>query len=131
MRICMITYSFYEYDTRVQQYVDALRQRGDTVDIIALRAEGRPKLNVVDGVNVYGIQTRMRDERGPLTYLWRILRFFCPFDINAFPDAHRAALSINSYSFCSGFSSICRDRPTVIPSSSNSGHTRHSARILF
>jgi len=72
----MITYSFYEYDTRVQQYVDALRQRGDTVDIIALRAEGRPKLNVVDGVNVYGIQTRMRDERGPLTYLWRILRFF-------------------------------------------------------
>ena len=72
----MITYSFYEYDTRVQQYVSALRQRGDTVDIIALRAEGRPKLDVVDGVRVYGIQKRVRDERGPLTYLWRILRFF-------------------------------------------------------
>lgn len=76
MRICMITYSFYEYDTRVQQYANTLRQRGDTVDIIALQAEGQPKLNVVDGVSVYGIQKRVRDERGPLSYLWRIFRFF-------------------------------------------------------
>jgi glycosyltransferase involved in cell wall biosynthesis len=72
----MITYSFYEYDSRVQQYVTALRKRGDTVDIIALRSDGRPKFEVVDGVNVYGIQLRIRDERGPLTYLLRILRFF-------------------------------------------------------
>src|SRR5437899_1233564 len=76
MRVCMITYSFYEYDSRVQQYVTALRKRGDTVDIIALRSDGRPKFEVVDGVNVYGIQPRIRDEQGPLTYLVRILRFF-------------------------------------------------------
>ena len=73
----MLTYSFYEYDTRVQQYVDTLRSRGDTVDVIALRQEGQPKLDIVDGVNVYRIQYRARDERGPLTYLLRILRFFC------------------------------------------------------
>lgn len=76
MRVCMITYSFYQYDTRVQQYVNALGKRGDTVDVIALRREGEPKLETVDGVNVYRIQQRARDERGPLTYLLRILRFF-------------------------------------------------------
>lgn len=76
MRVCMLTYSFYEYDTRVQQYVNALRKRGDTVDVIALRAEGRPKFQTIDGVNVHGIQQRVRDERGPFTYLLRILRFF-------------------------------------------------------
>src|SRR5664279_5050887 len=76
MRVCMLTYSFYEYDTRVQQYVNALRKRGDTVDVIALRREGRPKFEIVDGVKVYRIQERVRDERGPLTHLVRILRFF-------------------------------------------------------
>lgn len=76
MRVCMLTYSFYEHDTRVQQYVNALRKRGDTVDVIALRREGQPKLEIVDGVNVYRIQPRALDERGPLTYLLRILRFF-------------------------------------------------------
>ena len=76
MRVCMISYSFYQYDTRVQQYAGALRRRGDTVDVIALRPEGLSKLEIVDGVNVYGIQHRARDERGPLPYLVRILRFF-------------------------------------------------------
>lgn len=72
----MLTYSFYQYDTRVQQYVDALQRRGDTVDVIALRREGQPKHETVDGVNVYGIQHRALDERGSLTYLLRIVRFF-------------------------------------------------------
>ena len=72
----MITYSFYQYDTRVQQYAGALRRRGDTVDVIALRPERLSKLEIVDGVNVYGIQHRARDERGLLPYLVRILRFF-------------------------------------------------------
>jgi glycosyltransferase involved in cell wall biosynthesis len=76
MRVCMLTYSFYEYDARVQQYANALRRRGDTVDVIALRREGRPKFEMVDGVNVYRIQQRVRDERAPLTYILRILRFF-------------------------------------------------------
>jgi len=76
MRVCMLTYSFYQYDTRVQQYVNALRKRGDTVDVIALRAEGQSKFEIVDGANIYGIQPRVRDERGPLAYLLRVARFF-------------------------------------------------------
>lgn len=72
----MLTYSFYQCDTRVQQYANALRRRGDTVDVIALRRDGQPKLEIVDGVNVYGTQPRVHNERGPLTYLLKILRFF-------------------------------------------------------
>ena len=36
-RICMVVYAFYENDTRVMQYADALVERGDHVDVIALR----------------------------------------------------------------------------------------------
>src|SRR5208283_5771817 len=37
--ICMLAYSFYESDNRIMRYADALAQRGDTVDVIALRDE--------------------------------------------------------------------------------------------
>jgi len=72
----MLTYSFYEEDTRVEQYAKSLRKRGDSVDVIALRREGLPKFETVDGVNVYRIQERVRDERGPFTFVLRIMRFF-------------------------------------------------------
>ena len=42
MRVCMVTYSFYESDARVQQYATALAARGDQVDVMALRREGLP-----------------------------------------------------------------------------------------
>ena len=39
MTICMLTYSFYEGDTRVMRYAEALAKRGDRVDVIALRRD--------------------------------------------------------------------------------------------
>jgi glycosyltransferase involved in cell wall biosynthesis len=75
MKICMLAYSFYETDARINQYARALVERGDTVDVIALRQPGQPAHSVLDGVNVFRVQTRMINERGPLTYLFRILRF--------------------------------------------------------
>ena len=42
MRVCMLTYSFYQYDTRVRQYVNALRRRGDTVDVFEFLGLGVP-----------------------------------------------------------------------------------------
>jgi len=75
MRVCMLAYSFYEYDTRIQQYARALADRGDEVDVIALKRQGYPGQGSVDGVEVYRIQSRKVDERGPLTYLYRIMRF--------------------------------------------------------
>jgi glycosyltransferase involved in cell wall biosynthesis len=75
MRVCMLVYAFYEMDTRVMQYATALASRGDVVDVIALRREGLPEYEFLDGVNVYRIQPRIMNERGRLNYLWRILRF--------------------------------------------------------
>jgi glycosyltransferase involved in cell wall biosynthesis len=75
MKICMLAYSFYETDARIKQYATALVGRGDSVDVIALRQPGQPTRAVLNGVNVFRIQTRTVNERGPLTYLFRILRF--------------------------------------------------------
>ncbi len=71
----MIAYAFYETDTRIMQYATALTERGDTVDVLALRMEGQPAFEVLDGVNVYRIQTRRVTEKGHLSYLVKILRF--------------------------------------------------------
>ncbi len=76
MRVAMVAYAFYEGNARIQQYATALAARGDAVDIIALRRDGGPKFEIVDGVNVYGIQARTVNERAQLTYLYRVLRFF-------------------------------------------------------
>lgn len=71
----MVSYSFYETDTRILQYASALTKRGDSVDVIALRAEGQPSFEVLNGVNVYRVQTRTVNEKSRFSYLTRILRF--------------------------------------------------------
>jgi glycosyltransferase involved in cell wall biosynthesis len=71
----MLAYSFYETDARIKQYARALVERGDSVDVIALRQPGQPARSVLNGVNVFRIQTRKINERGPLSYLFRIMRF--------------------------------------------------------
>jgi glycosyltransferase involved in cell wall biosynthesis len=77
LRVCMLAYAFYESDTRILQYAAALAQRGDRVDVIALRRDGtQPDFESMNGVNVYRIQQRIVNERGILTYIGRILRFF-------------------------------------------------------
>jgi glycosyltransferase involved in cell wall biosynthesis len=77
LRICMLAYAFYESDTRILQYATALAERGDEVDVIALRREdSMPEFEVLQGVNVYRIQQRTVNEKGLSTYVSRILRFF-------------------------------------------------------
>jgi glycosyltransferase involved in cell wall biosynthesis len=72
----MVTYSFYESDTRLLQYATALTNRGDIVDVIALRRDDRaPEVVVLDGVNVHRIQPRSVNEQGALGYAREILRF--------------------------------------------------------
>ena len=36
----MLAYSFYRNDTRILQYARALAERGDEVEVIALKREG-------------------------------------------------------------------------------------------
>jgi glycosyltransferase involved in cell wall biosynthesis len=76
IRVCMLAYAFYESDTRILQYAMSLVQRGDTVDVIALRRnDSMPKFEVVNGVNVYRIQERTVNEKGLFAYASRIMRF--------------------------------------------------------
>jgi glycosyltransferase involved in cell wall biosynthesis len=75
LRVCMLAYSFYDTDARVRRYAETLAQRGDYVDVIALRNEGKNSHDTLNGVNIYRIQERLLDEKGKLDYLFKIIKF--------------------------------------------------------
>jgi len=75
MRVCMVAYTFYEEDNRVRRYAEALAKRGDQVDAVALRKGGQPKEEILNGVHIYRIQSRVVNEKSKFTYLGRILSF--------------------------------------------------------
>jgi glycosyltransferase involved in cell wall biosynthesis len=72
----MLAYSFYEEDSRIRRYAEALVKRGDQVDAIALAHEGQAAFEVIEGVRVFRIQKRLIDENGQLSYLLKLLLFF-------------------------------------------------------
>ena len=76
-RICMITHSIYETDNRVTRYANSLAERGDIVDVLALKRDvSSPDEEVVGGVNVHRLQVRSRkDQTAKSSYLFPILRF--------------------------------------------------------
>lgn len=73
--VCMLAYSFYESDNRIMRYADALAERGDIVDVIALRSENALAHEQIRNVNVYRIQKRMINEKGKLSYLIKLSIF--------------------------------------------------------
>jgi glycosyltransferase involved in cell wall biosynthesis/peptidoglycan/xylan/chitin deacetylase (PgdA/CDA1 family) len=75
LNVCTVVYAPYETDTRVRHYCEALVERGDHVDVVALKNSGSPTYEVIKGVRVYRIQERVRNEHGRFSYLSRILRF--------------------------------------------------------
>ena len=75
MRICMISYSFYESDGRVRQYAESLSMRGDHVDVLSLAGNADEPYGKINGVNIYRLQKRIVNEKGRYLYLFRLLRF--------------------------------------------------------
>ncbi len=75
LRVCMISYTFYETDSRVMRYAEALAHRGDQVDVFALRRPGTPSVETLNGVRVHRLQGRSFQEKGRFSYVWRILAF--------------------------------------------------------
>lgn len=73
--ICMLAYSFYESDNRIMRYADALQERGDSVDVIALKSENMPTCERLNSVNVYRIQKRIINEKAKAAYLCKLLVF--------------------------------------------------------
>ncbi|MFZ0395771.1 MAG: glycosyltransferase family 4 protein [Terracidiphilus sp.] len=76
MRVCMVAYSFYNTDNRVRRYAEALVRRGDQVDALAVGLPGQPRKEVIAGVRVFRLQSRVRNEGGPVSYLLKMLSFF-------------------------------------------------------
>lgn len=75
MRVCMLAYTFYESDNRVRRYAEALAERGDEVEVVALRKQGQPRQGQLKGVTVHRIQERQFDEKGKFSYLTRLVLF--------------------------------------------------------
>lgn len=75
-KICMVAYTFYEFDNRVRRYAETLARRGDQVDVIALRSGPlQPKHHEINGVCIYGVQGRDYNEANKWSYAGRLLRF--------------------------------------------------------
>src|SRR5713101_8068986 len=76
IRVCMIAYSYYESDNRVMRYAETLAACNTHVDVVATRKKGGQRAYTTsNGVHVYAIQKRVRDEKGQWDYLFRILKF--------------------------------------------------------
>jgi len=75
IHVCMLAYSFYEYDNRIMRYAEALVKQGSSVDVIALGKEGKPRYEEIRGVKVYRIQKREINEKGKLSYLLKLIAF--------------------------------------------------------
>ena len=71
----MLSYSFYDVDARVSRYAETLVRRGDHVDVISIGRESQANFENMNGVNVYRIQKRERNERGKLDFASRLLKF--------------------------------------------------------
>ncbi|MGA2226531.1 MAG: glycosyltransferase [Syntrophobacteraceae bacterium] len=75
LNVSVIAYTFYEMDSRVRRYAEALAARGDHVDVVALKYNGLPSYDIIKGVHVYRIQDRVLNEKGKFSYLSRLVRF--------------------------------------------------------
>lgn len=76
LKVCHVVYAFYETDTRVRMYAEALAERGDHVDVVSLQKDGQPPYELLKGVHVHRIQPRIVNERSKGTFLYRLLKFF-------------------------------------------------------
>lgn len=73
----MVSYSMYDSDGRVRRYAETLVKRGYHVDAVALRRQKHGvRNNVLNGVRVFRVQSRIKNEKSKLHYLARLLLFF-------------------------------------------------------
>ena len=77
-RVCMVSYSFYKSDNRVNRYSEALAERGDIVDVLGLKRHADlPDVERVGQVNVHNIQGRYeKNEKTRSGYLLPLIRFW-------------------------------------------------------
>jgi glycosyltransferase involved in cell wall biosynthesis len=75
MNVCMLAYAHYINDARIKCYVRTLEGEGHRVDVIALRADGEPAVEVRPGGATFRIMGKYQGG-STLMYVWSYLRFF-------------------------------------------------------
>ncbi len=74
IRVGMVVHAYYEKDARVRRYAESLAKLGHFVEIVALRAKGLPKHEVLEGVHL--IRAPLDRKRGgTLRYLFEYFVF--------------------------------------------------------
>ena len=88
-RICMLTYSAYEYDNRVRRYAEALAQRGDDVEVLSVSLKDSPRQTVLAGVKVTHVLGKTQLRESTLAYILQV----CWFSLAAFGVITKRALT--------------------------------------
>jgi glycosyltransferase involved in cell wall biosynthesis len=86
--VAMLTHSYYEEDPRVRREAEAVAATGRAVDVFALRRQGDPPDEVLDGVRVHRLGVQRHQGAGVGTYLREYLAFFVRSGM-ALTAAHR------------------------------------------
>jgi glycosyltransferase involved in cell wall biosynthesis len=76
VKACMVAYTGYDSDNRVRRYAETLAKQGCRVDAIALGGSELARRGVLNGVQVFRIQSRIRNEKSKFAYLGKLLLFF-------------------------------------------------------
>jgi glycosyltransferase involved in cell wall biosynthesis len=76
-RICMVTHSYFLSDARVSRYAETLAQRGDHVDVLALRRSPEvPAKATLGNIDLFRLQPRYgKTEKSRLSHLLPVVRF--------------------------------------------------------
>lgn len=72
MRVCLVAHRYYESNSHMRQFAKAFSSPENEVDVIAVRRGNLPQHEVVDGVNLYRIQTRSLIENGAIGHLLQV-----------------------------------------------------------
>ncbi len=75
LRVCMLAYTFYEFDNRVMRYADTLAQEGHSVDVIALKPPQQTSIPSASLIRVIRIQRRSGTEKRRFSYLLKLALF--------------------------------------------------------
>ncbi len=74
LRLCMVVHNYYEGDARVRRYAESLAALGHRVEVLALRAEGKPARDEIRGVVLRRLPLSRR-RGGTLYYLFEYCWF--------------------------------------------------------
>lgn len=76
LRVCMLTYSPYEYDNRVRRYAESLAKRGDEVEVLSVSlGDGGPRHTVLEGVNITHLVGKTQLRGSTVAYIWQVTCF--------------------------------------------------------